>query len=159
MRATRPIRRSLIPVLLLSLGCAEQPAAPDGAPRPGGPATLTIQLTDAPGDIQAAVVTIAQVYIQGTGGRTVLRATPYTVDLVPLATTSTVLLEDVPVAAGTYAELRFVVTGAYIQVEQAGGGSRIYASAPDYAGLPPGAVVAGELRLPSFATRPVISWP
>ena len=141
----RPMLRRLIPLLLLSPGCAEQPAAPSGEPGPSGPATLTIQLTDAPGDIQAAVVTIAQVYLQGTGGRTVLRNTPYTVDLVSLATTSTMLLEDVPVAAGTYAELRFVVTGAYIQVEQSNGGSRIYASAPDYAGLPSGATVDGQL--------------
>ena len=150
MCPTRLMLRSFIVLLLLSLGCAEQPAAPGG--EPGGPATLTIHLTDAPGDIQAAVVTIAEVYLQGTGGRMVLRNTPYTVDLVTLATTSTVLLEDVPVAAGTYHDLRFVVTGAYLAVEEAGGRTRLYASAPDYAGLPPGAVVDGELRLPSFAT-------
>ncbi|HEY6925535.1 MAG TPA: DUF4382 domain-containing protein, partial [Steroidobacteraceae bacterium] len=106
----------------------------------------------APGDFQAAVVTISQVYLQGTGGRTVLRNTPYTVDLLTLAGTSTVLLENVAVPAGTYTEMRFVVTGAYIQVEQAGGGSRIYATAPDYTGLPPGATVDGPLQLPSFAT-------
>ncbi len=143
----RSIMRSLVPLALLSAGCAERAVEPG----PGG-AALTIHLTDAPGDIQAAVVTIAEVYLQGTGGRTVLRSTAYTVDLVTLATTSTVLIENVAVAAGTYSQLRFVVTGAYIEVEDAGGGTRIFASAPDYAGLPPGAVIDGELKRPSFAT-------
>jgi len=142
------IMRGLVAVALLGAGCVERAVEP-GA---GAPATLTIHLTDAPGDIQAAVVTVAEVYLQGTGGRTVLRNTPYTVDLVSLATTSTVLIENVSVAAGTYPQLRFVVTGAYIAVEDAGGGTRIFASAADYAGLPPGAVVDGELQLPSYAT-------
>lgn len=140
------VLRSLVVLALVNAGCVDQGL------EPGTPASLTIHLTDAPGDIQAAVVTIAEVYLQGTGGRTVLRNTAYTVDLVSLATTSTVLIENVAVAAGTYPQLRFVVTGAYIAVEDAGGSTRIFASAADYAGLPPGAVVDGELQLPSFAT-------
>jgi hypothetical protein len=134
------ILRSLVALSLVSVGCVERAVEP----APGGTAILTIHLTDAPGDIQAAVVTIAEVYLQGTGGHTVLRSTEYTVDLVSLATTSTVLIENVTVAAGTYPQLRFVVTGAYIAVEDAGGGTQIFASAADYAGLPPGAVVDGE---------------
>jgi alpha-tubulin suppressor-like RCC1 family protein len=141
--------RSLAVLALLTAACAERALEP-GAP--GGPATLTIRLKDASGDVQAAVVTISEVYLQGAGGRTVLRSTPYTVDLVPLATTSTVLLEDVQVAEGTYSQLRFVVTGAYIEVAGAGGDTRIFATAPDYPGLPADAVVDGELQLPSFAT-------
>lgn len=141
----RSIMRSLVLLAVLTAGCAERATGP-------GRATLTIHLTDAPGDIHAAVVTIAEVYLQGTGGRTVLGSTPYTVDLVTLATTSTVLIENVTVSAGTYPELRFVVTGAYIEVEDASGGTQIFASAADYAGLPPGPVVDGQLQLPSFAT-------
>jgi len=57
---------------------------------------------------------------------------------------------DAVVPAGRYAQLRFVVTGAYIAVENADGGTSIYASSPDYAGLPSGAVVAGALQMPSF---------
>ena len=147
MRMTIP---SLVALAALSAGCAERAVEPGS--HPSEPATLTIRLVDAPGDVQAAVVTIAEVYLQGTGGRTVLRSTPYTVDLVPLATTSTVLLEDVSVAAGTYSELRFVITGAYVAVEQADGSTRIFATAPDYAGLPAGTVANGDLQLPSFAT-------
>jgi hypothetical protein len=140
--------RCCVAVALLGAGCAERALEPG----PGGPATLTIHLTDAQGDVTAAVVTIAEVYLQGTGGRTVVRSTPYTVDLVSLATTSTVLLEGVPLAAGTYSQLRFVVTGAYLAVEGAGGATRIFASSPDYAELPTDAVVDGELQLPSYAT-------
>ena len=142
--------RCLIAIALLGAGCAEQAVEPGS--RLNGPATVTIRLQDAAGDIRAAVVTISEVYLQGTGGRTVLRNTPCTVDLVSLATTSTVLLENVQVDAGSYGELRFVVTGAYIAVEQAGGGTRIFASTPDYSGLPPGAVVDGTLQMPSFGT-------
>ena len=143
-----------IALVLLTAACAEQPVDTGGDPSadPRGPARLTIHLTDDPGDVLAAVVTISQVYLQGSEGRTVLRDTPFTEDLVTLATTSTVLLEDVPVEAGTYHDLRFVVTGAYIIVEQEGGSVRLYASSPDYAELPADPPIDGVLRLPSFAT-------
>jgi len=141
-------RRCLAVAVLLSAACVDSAMAPGR----GGPATLTIRLTDAAGDVTAAVVTIAKVYLQGTGGRTVVRDTPYSVDLTTLATTSTVVLEGVPLAEGTYSELRFVVTGAYIAVDDGTGGSRIYASSPDYAELPTGATVDGDLQMPSYAT-------
>jgi hypothetical protein len=147
MHPARSWLPGVLALALLSTRCSEQPAAP----RAGGPATLRIHLTDAPGDVQAAVVTIGQVYLQGAGGRVVLRSTPYTVDLVSLAATSTVLLEGVEVPEGTYEQLRFVVTGAYLEVEEEGGATRIYASTPDYPELPPDAVVGGELRMPSLA--------
>jgi hypothetical protein len=139
--------RCLAALAILTAGCA------DGmAPGAGGPATLTIHLKDAQGDVQAAVVTISQVYLQGTGGRVVVLNTPYTVDLATLTTTSTVMLNDVPLEAGTYSQLRFVVTGAYLAVDDGNGGSRIYASSPDYAELPAGAAVDGSLQLPSYST-------
>jgi len=145
-----------IALALLTAACAEQPVTPEagGDPPvdPRGPASLTIYLTDEPGDVKVAMVTISEVYLQGGNGRTVLRDTPFTVDLVPLATTSTVLLEDVPVEVGTYHDLRFVVTGAYITVEQPNGSTTLYASSPDYAELPHETPIDGELRLPSFAT-------
>jgi hypothetical protein len=139
--------RCLAALAILTAGCA------DGmAPGAGGPATLTIHLKDAQGDVQAAVVTISEVYLQGTGGRVVVLNTPYTVDLAMLTTTSTVMLSDVPLEAGTYSQLRFVVTGAYLAVDDGNGGSRIYASSPDYAELPAGATVDGALQLPSYST-------
>jgi uncharacterized protein DUF4382 len=112
--------------------------------------SLTLLLKDAPGDIKAAVVTIDQINLQGTGGTTVLRDTPVTTDLLTLVSSVNTLIDDHAVAAGTYSELRFVISGAYIEVENSDGSTSIYASSPTYAGLPPGATVAGQLQMPSF---------
>ncbi|HXE58265.1 MAG TPA: DUF4382 domain-containing protein [Gemmatimonadales bacterium] len=119
-----------------------------------GPGTgrLTLLLTDAPGDIKAAVVTIAAISLQGPGGTVVLRDDAITTDLLTLADATAELVEEAEIPAGTYSQLRFVVTGAYIEVENDDGSTSIYASSPDYAGLPPGATVAGGLQMPSFGT-------
>ena len=139
---------ALLFALIGVLGCNDS-SAPSGAT--GTTGTLTLLLKDAPGDVQAAVVTIDQVYLQGDGGRTVLRDTPVTTNLLTLADTSAILVQDVIVPAGTYSQLRFVISGAYIAVDNGDGTSRIYASSPDYAGLPPGATVTGHLQMPSLA--------
>jgi hypothetical protein len=110
---------------------------------------LTIRLKDAPGDIHAAVVTISEVNLAGSGG-VVLRDDPVTVDLLTLAATTMDLVADVTVPSGTYSQLRFVITGAYIEVENEDGSTSIYASSPDYEGLPDGTTVAGTLQMPSF---------
>lgn len=130
--------------LIAVLGCSDSSA-------PGGTGRLTLLLKDAPGDVTAAVVTIDQVYLQGEDGRIVLRDDPITTDLLTLAEDAAVLVEDAIVPAGTYSQLRFVVSGAYVAVDNGDGTSRIYASSPDYAGLPPGSVVTGDLQMPSFA--------
>jgi uncharacterized protein DUF4382 len=145
----RSLIRGLVALALLSVGMSAGCGGPTG---PRGPAYLTIRLHDAPGDVQAAVVTIEQVYLQGSGGRTVLRDTPVTVDLTTLTNTSTLLVDNVTIPAGTFEQLRFVISGAYLQVEGATGGSQIFASSPDYAGLPTGATVDGALQMPSFGT-------
>jgi hypothetical protein len=115
---------------------------------------ITVLLKDAPGDIKAAVVTISQIYLQSddAGGRVILRDTPVTTDLLTLANSTAELVKDATVPAGTYGQLRFVVTGGYIEVDNGNGTSSIFASSPTYAGLPTGATVAGPLQMPSFAT-------
>lgn len=127
-----------------------------------GPGTgfISLRLTDAPGDVVKAVVTIDQIYIQGgnegdeestdPAGRIVLRDEDVTVDLLTLASQTMGLVNVVEVPNGNYPQLRFVVTGAYIEVETAQG-TEIYASSADYAGLPAGATVAGQLIMPSWA--------
>jgi hypothetical protein len=112
----------------------------------GDSTRLSIRLTDAPGDITTAVVTIDEIYLQGDEGRVTLRDTPATVSLIDLANETETLVQDAVVPAGSYGQLRFVISGAYIDVE----GQGIYATSPDYAGLPAGATVAGELQTPSF---------
>jgi hypothetical protein len=117
---------------------------------------LTLKLTDAPGDVAAAVVTIEKVYLAGEDASdepgVVLFSGKRTVELLSLANGTTDLVTDATVPSGRYGQLRFVITGGYVAVEEDGGTTRIYATSPDYEGLPEGAVVSGALRTPSFGT-------
>jgi hypothetical protein len=139
----RALRRSLLFAAFLSLACSDSSG-------PGGEHRMTIQLTDAAGDVTAAVVTISEVYLQGNGGRVTLSDDAVTVDLIDLANSTALLVDEAVVPEGTYSELRFVITGAYVEVENATGGTDIYASSPDYSGLPTGATVTGDLQMPSL---------
>jgi hypothetical protein len=117
-----------------------------------GTGTMTMLLKDAPTpNITAAVVTISRIYLQGGPGSFDLSTTPITVDLLTLKDTTSTLFRGVTLPAGTYSQLRFVITGAYIEVDNGDGTSSIYASDPNYAGLPPGATVTGHLQMPSLA--------
>lgn len=143
---------SILRTLALSLAGACLLALPacsgDDALEPGT-ARVNLYLTDAPGDVLAAVVTIDEIYLQGSGGRQVLSDEPITVNLLDLVNTASEVISGAGVPAGTYSDLRFVISGAYIEVETATG-STIYASAPDYEGLPEGAEVGGDLQMPSL---------
>ena len=130
---------------LAIVGCS------DGSGPDAGAGTLSILLTDAPGDILAAVVTIEEIYLQGDDGRIVLNSTPTTTDLLTLANSTQTLVQDAIVPAGTYGQLRFVISGGFLEVENGNGGTDIYASSPTYAGLPAGSQVTGQLQMPSFA--------
>lgn len=122
---------------------------------------VTVKLTDAPGDtFEKAVVTISKVYLKGSvdgeegaegKGEVVLRSEPITTDLLTLANDAADLVKDVEVPTGNYRELRFVITGGYVQVKE-DGGSRIYSTSANYEGLPPGTQVDGELHMPSAAS-------
>lgn len=116
---------------------------------------LSVLLTDAPGDVVAAVVTIDRIYLQGaeTGedGRIILREDDVTTDLLTLVGTTQSLIEDAEIPEGSYGQLRFVISGAYIEVEGEAGATTLYASSPTYAGLPAGATVGGSLQMPSLA--------
>jgi hypothetical protein len=115
-----------------------------------GNGQLSVVLKDAPGDIKAAVVTISEINLQGSGGKLVLSSNEVTTDLLTLSTDVATLVQDATVPAGNYTQLRFVITGGYIEVDNGNGTSSIYASDPNYAGLPPGATVAGNLHMPSL---------
>jgi hypothetical protein len=118
----------------------------------GGESKVSIKLTDAPGDFKRAVVTISEVELLGEGenNRVVLLNQAKTTDLITLANDTADLVKDAVVPAGTYKELRFVITGAFIEVEDGDGGTKIFASSADYEGLPEGAEVAGALQMPSY---------
>lgn len=143
------MRRSRSSILLLGLialvagGC-------DDSSGPAESGRLSLLLTDAPGDVLSAVVTIDRIYLQGEGGAHDLRTDPVTTDLLTLRDDTFLIVDDAEVPAGDWAQLRFVISGAYLEVEAEGGGSRFYATSPDYAGLPDGVVPDGELQAPSL---------
>lgn len=142
MRRITPLAACLFTFALVAIGCG------------GGESKVTIKLTDAPGDFKRAVITISEVELLGEGedSRVVLLNQPKTTDLITLANDTADLVKDAVVPAGTYKELRFIITGAFIEVEGTDGGTKIYASSPDYAGLPAGAQVAGSLQMPSYGS-------
>ncbi|MDZ4863268.1 MAG: DUF4382 domain-containing protein [Gemmatimonadota bacterium] len=125
-------------------------ACSDGTSPATGSGHLSLVLKDAPGDVVAAVVTISEINLQGNGGKTVLSSTPVTTNLLTLASDADTLLDRVVVPAGSYSQLRFVITGGYIEVDNGDGSTSIYASSPSYAGLPVGATVTGSLQMPSM---------
>ena len=144
--------RHLTSTLLMATGLLFLAACGDGK------AHVTLKLTDAPGDgIEKAVVTISKVYLKGSvegedgKGDVVLLSEPVTTDLLTLANDTADLVKDAEVPAGTYKELRFVITGGYIQVNQ-DGTSRIFATSANYEGLPEGAQVDGDLQMPSASS-------
>ena len=146
----RRIWTSLACVLAIGVvGCSDD----DSGSEPNDLTTrVSVLLTDGPGDVQAAVVTISEVYLQGgPDGRTTLLDDPVTVNLIDLANEATEILSDKEVKQGTYDELRFVISGAYVEV-QTETGTEIFASSPTYEGLPQGAVVTGDLQMPSLGT-------
>ncbi len=138
----KALRTSLAASLaLLALGCGGSGSSSATSGK------LTVLLKDAPAAFDAAVVTIAEVDLMGPGGSLVLSTEKVTTNLLTLANDTATLVDGAVVPAGTYSQLRFVITGGYISV-----GGVIYASSPTYEGLPEGAVVGGELRMPSYAT-------
>jgi hypothetical protein len=150
MRTLRTLALPAAAVLVLA-ACSDSTAPEAGR--------LSLLLTDAPGDVRTAVVTISQIYLQGSdaeeappqGERNVLREEDVTVDLLTLEEEMMSLVEGAEIPGGRYAQLRFVITGGYIEVEQADGSLKLYASSPTYAGIPEDKQVHGTLIMPSFA--------
>ena len=147
-------KKLLLPALVgaLALGACDDLSTGTNASSAlaGGRAEMSILLTDAPGDLQAAVVTITDIYLQGDSGRVYLmQDSSVTTDLLKLSSSVQSLVRSKTIPSGEYSQLRFVISGAYIKVEKAGGGSTIYATSSSYAGLPAGTKVDGELKCPS----------
>ncbi|MEJ2215522.1 MAG: DUF4382 domain-containing protein [Gemmatimonadota bacterium] len=117
--------------------------------------SVSIQLTDAPGDLQAAVVTISDVYLQGSAtedsasGRVHLLQDTMTTNLLTLSDSVADLVQGATVPSGTYGQLRFVVDGGYIVVDNGDGTSSVYATA-GYP-LPDTLQATGTLQCPSCA--------
>jgi hypothetical protein len=152
-------RKQLTAALVLTLALTGCDSGPAGSARPG---TFSLHLTDAPGDLARAVVTIERIYLQGSSDgdpeseRVSLMETPVTVNLLELRNEAMALVEGVTVPGGTYGQLRMVISGGFIEVIEAEDDdgvptqTRIYASSPQYA-AEQGVSAQGSLQMPSFA--------
>lgn len=140
-------------VLLAALALPALACSNDENTGPDGTTQLTVRLTDADGGVKAAVVTISEIYLVGSGDNShvTLTTTPVTTNLVDLANSTQTLVDGKDITNDSYSELRFVITGGYVEVDNPEGGTSIFASSPDYDGLPAGATVTGQLQMPSLA--------
>jgi hypothetical protein len=151
------MRTTMIRSSILTLGLVALAACGDATGSTRG--TVSILLKDAPGDVKKAVVTIDQIYLQpGTdegASRIVLRSTPVTGDLLTLRNDVATLVADAVVPPGTYGQLRFVISGGCLAVEDTDGSTKVFSSSTSYAGIAgctaDGGTTGGTLQMPSFA--------
>jgi hypothetical protein len=133
----------------LAAGCSTQPSA-TSQPSATQPSKITVLLKDAPSNgVEQAWVTFTEIALVGSGGTTVLATNTMTVELVRLANTTETLVKDVDVPAGTYAQLRFVITDGCLLAGGIWYSSSATCTGPSVEGSPP--VPTGTLRMPSYA--------
>lgn len=141
-------RSLVLPVLAgaLLLGACEGSSSLE----PGG-ARLTVQLTDAPGDLAEARVRISKIVLQGrdagdsaSARQELAVAAGDWIDLLALSGGKLQeLVGGAAVQPGTYSQLRLVIDGAYVVARD----GRVFATSG--AQLPAGVAADGELVCPS----------
>jgi hypothetical protein len=140
----RMMRNLVVPALLATLATLATSGC-DGSPTGDSGGRLTIQLTDAPGDLQDAFVRIDRVVLMGPSGR--LEIVPDYDDWIDLLSLSggrvLNLVDEMTVPEGSYSELRFVLGDAYVRLND----GRVFAT--QGAALPVGVNADGSLRCPS----------
>lgn len=134
---------------ILALALSLPLAACDDVTTVGEPGLLSLMLTDAPGDFTQAWVVIERIELAGgdeDGEGLVLREVAFETDLLTLSNDVASLVEDETIPAGSYGQLRFVISDGCIGVEQDDGSEMVYASdGYDACGAPD-----GNLQMPSF---------
>ena len=143
---------------VLALVAAFGLAACDDSPTGDQAGTMSMLITDAPGDFTRAIVTIDRIELmrgddgdEGDsigGGRVVLRDIPWTGDLLELSNDVDEIVADVAVPGGSYSQLRLIISGGCIEVESDDGESTVYAS-NDYTEC---GAADGDLQMPSFGS-------
>lgn len=125
--------------LALSLAAAFALGACDESPTGDDAGSMTLMITDAPGDFLEAIVTIERVELlrsdedngddedNGAGNRIVLLDEPWTGDLLELSNDVADLTDEITIPGGSYSQLRFIISGGCIEVETEDG-SDVYAS-------------------------------
>lgn len=141
--AGRPMAAALAVLAMIGLASCDSQG-------PSAMTSLSVQLKDAPGDVQLAVVTISEIDLLGSGGVQVLTSVPVTVDLLTLAANTMTLAQGVDVPSGTYTELRFKITGVCLAVDNGDGTSAIFGT-DGYDTTPCGGAATGTLQAPSYA--------
>lgn len=137
---------ALAVLLALPLGACDDTTGPEGQAR------LSIFITDAPGDVTAAFVTISRVELLGTPSGPedesvlVLTDVPWTGDLVQLQDDVDLLVNDASIPEGTYHQLRIVIPEACIEVETETG-TAVYSSSSEFDAC---GQADGTLQMPSF---------
>ncbi|UCC26505.1 MAG: DUF4382 domain-containing protein [Gemmatimonadales bacterium] len=136
---------------VLALGLLLPVAACDSGTAVDGPGTLTLLLTDDPGFVEA-VVTIDRIeLIGGNDGAVTLLPRPededgwmgVQVNLLELQNEVLTLVNEIAVPAGSYPQLRMVMSGGCVATE----GDAIYASSESYDAC---GDRTGRLQMPSF---------
>ncbi len=121
---------------------------------PANETTVSILLTDAPGDLEHAWVKIMGIYLQGggdegdgDGGRVwLLDEETGWIDLLELSNATVELVKDVPVPAGHYSQLRLVLGDVAIVDTEA----KVFATSDaDLSELPGELTAAGLAHCPS----------
>jgi hypothetical protein len=101
-------------------------------------------------DIVAGVMTIDEIRLLPSPDQTldgvVVLDSPTSLVMTGLPETTTELVKRMLIPPGRYGEIRCILSGAYIDVD----GEGIYTT-PDYAEVPSGTAIAGELAMPSLA--------
>lgn len=122
-------------------------AACDDSTGAEGPGTLSLLLTDAPGDFVSAIVTVDRVELVGDeDGVVVLRDEPFTEDLITLQNEAAEIVGPVTVPDGLYSQLRFIISGGCLVVEGETD-DMVYASS----GYAECGAADGDLQMPSLA--------
>lgn len=126
-------------LLFIAAGCDESSTEP-----PSGTASLSVYLTDAPGDVAGVWVQVDDVLLVGQGQpRSILPEPSELVDLLALVDSSMVLVDGAEVEAGQYSQLRFVIGGGVLEATDGSVYSFGGASHPD------GLSSTGDLHCPS----------
>lgn len=137
------IMAAMTALAVAAVGCDSDPAANDTA-------RVSVQLTDAPGDLASASVEIVEVYLQSGAddgpedGRVSLFSGSRTFDLLDLQNGVTEELSDVVVPAGSYSQLRLVVGEATITT----GSGATYSTADNTLQCPSCAQSGFKIKLP-----------
>lgn len=124
-------------------------AACDDSTAVAEPGTMTLLLTDAPGDFGQAVVVIESIELIGEGEPVMLREGADTTDLLTLSNDVEEMVADATVPGGTYGQVRFIIPEACITVEQ-DTDPKTYLVYSSDEGFTECGTRDGDLQLPSF---------